>query len=718
MTHLYSHAAGRIARLSVVLAIVLFASGIQAGTLDGSFGIGGKVATDNFNSDDPHGVFILPDGKILVAGQSAQNTFQMFLPSPMAIRYNSDGTLDTTFGTNGKVRTGGVMSVSDVLLQPDGKILFAGGSDPTYNTSPNDFALVRLNADGSLDQSFGTGGKVITNIFSLYGGKESIGEILLLPGGKILAIGGSINSFFPGDPNPDPPAIEFARYNSDGSLDTSFGTGGVKSIPYNSGPPIGLGSQSIRGASLLPDGRFLVLGYNPSFSGGYLIRFNPDGTFDGTFGVNGVTGNNGSHLTLQPDGKFIVTENVSSPGGFEFYRYHSDGSLDTSFGVNGRVYTTFPQYRASAREVVLKANGEIYAVGNTEDNGGGNSIFAIARYNANGGLLAKTTTTFAYPSSATALAFQSDGRIVVAGTVSPSFSDVAIARYFAITNNTGRFQRSYDFNADGRDDISVYRRGGAGTSLWYPAPNLNGYQFGLDEDLIAPGDYTGDGVPDLAVFRPSTGYWYHTKSLVNTTTEFTSIRWGSAGDIPVAADYDDDGKCDVAVFRPSQGAWYIRNSLDGSLRSVQWGTAGDIPVAGDYDGDGRVDIAVYRPTAGAWYILRSSNNQMLAYGFGANGDRPVAADYDGDGTTDISVFRPSDGVWYSIRSFDGSFVAQPWGTNGDVPAPGDFDGDGKADLAVFRHDATFGYWYVLQSSTSSMQYLQWGSPGDQPVPGN
>ncbi|MEO6390614.1 MAG: FG-GAP-like repeat-containing protein [Pyrinomonadaceae bacterium] len=717
MIHHNSNAAKRVVRLSALLVLVFFVSGVEAGSLDGSFGIGGKVATDNLFYDSSQGVFVLPDGKILVAGQSAQVGFHMYFPSPMAIRYNSDGTLDTTFGTNGKVRAGGLMTVFGVLLQPDGKIIFAGGSDPTWNTSPNDFALVRYNADGSLDQNFGTDGKVITNINSTYGGKEYIGKIFLLPGGKILAIGGSINSPGPGPTNPDAPAIELARYNTDGSLDTSFGTGGVKSIPY--GFPSQLASQQIQGAALLPDGKFLVLGFEPGFVGGYLIRFNSDGTFDGTFGVNGVTENNGSYLALQPDGKYLTT--LSQNGNntaFELVRFNADGSSDNTFGTNGTVLTTFPQYRAYVSDVVLKANGEIYVVGRVADYEGDNSNFAIARYQANGGLLAKTTTTFAYSSSASTLAFQPDGKIVVAGTVQPFQTDVAVARYLEITSNTGRFRRSYDFNADGRDDISVYRPGGSGTSIWYPAPNLNGYLFGLQGDIIAPGDYTGDGVPDLAVYRPSTGYWYHTKSLVNTTTEFTSIRWGSAGDIPVAADYDDDGKCDVAVFRPSQGAWYIRNSADNSLRSVQWGTAGDIPVAGDYDGDGRVDIAVYRPSAGAWYILRSSNGQMLSYGFGAIGDRPVAADYDGDGTTDISVFRPSDGVWYSIRSFDGSFVAQPWGTSGDVPSPGDFDGDGKADLAVFRHDATFGYWYVLRSSNNSMQYLQWGSPNDLPVPGN
>jgi uncharacterized delta-60 repeat protein len=450
------------------------------------------------------------------------------------------------------------------------------------------------------------------------------------------------------------------------------------------------------------------------------MRFNADGSLDSSFDGDGVVRNTGFGVTLQPDGKYIV---IGDTGGsitaFDLFRYNPDGSLDLTFGTNGRVLTSFPQFLASVNQVALKANGEIYAAGYAAGNSIVNPVFAIARYDVNGTLLAKTTTPWGNDSFASTLAFQSDGKLVVAGTIRPFETDVAVARYVNITNDTGAFKRSYDFNADGRDDIAVYRPGsGGGPSAWFSAPSTNGYVFGSAGDLIAPGDFTGDGVPDLGVFRPSTGYWYYSLNLVNPGAQYGAIKWGVAGDIPVAADYDSDGKADVAVFRPSQGAWYIRNSSNGSFRSVSWGAPGDIPVVGDYDGDSKPDLAVFRSSAGAWYILKTSDNQMLSYGFGANGDRPVQADYDGDGTTDIAVFRPSDGVWYSIRSSTGGFVGQAWGTNGDIPAPGDYDGDGKADLAVFRPTGADGYWYILRSDGGSVQTLQWGTSTDSPVPGN
>lgn len=704
--------------LSFFLALVGILGAVavaQAGSLDGSFGSGGKVSTDNSHYDGAQRVFVLPDGKIMVAGSSASSGFHFYFPTAMLMRYNSNGTLDTSFGTNGKVKGDVLMTVNSVVMQPDGKIVLAGGYDPTWNTPTKDFALVRFNANGSLDTTFGSNGYVITSISS---GNESLGEILLLPSGKILAIGGAINPTPPLPQNPNPPAIELARYNSDGSLDNTFGTGGVISIEH--GFPSQLGAQGITGAALLPDGRFTVLGYDPSFTGGYLIRFNANGSYDMTFGTGGEVQIRGFDLLLMPNGKYLVRgNNNGSGGGFEIFGLNADGSSDTTFGVNGRVFTTFPRTRADLYQFAVNASGEIYAVGYTADFDGDEAAFALARYSPTGALLGRTTTSFEYPSGASAVAFQPDGKIVVAGTVSPFESDIAVARYFSITNNTGRFRRSYDFNADGRDDIIVLRSGSAGGSnQWFSYPDTFGYVFGLPGDLMAPGDFTGDGVPDVGVFRPSTGYFYYSKNLVSPGTAYTGVRWGTAGDIPVAADYDDDGRTDIAVFRPSQGVWYILNSLDNSFRAVQWGTAGDTPVVGDYDADGKTDIAVYRPSAGVWYILKSSNNQMLAYGFGATGDRPVQADYDGDGFTDIAVFRPSDGYWYSIRSQSGSFFAQQWGANGDTPVPGDYDGDGKVDVAIYRPQGPDGFWYILRSSDSSLQYLKWGFATDTPVPGN
>lgn len=134
-----------------------------------------------------------------------------------------------------------------------------------------------------------------------------------------------------------------------------------------------------------------------------------------------------------------------------------------------------------------------------------------------------------------------------------------------------------------------------------------------------------------------------------------------------SADFDGDGVSDLAVFRPSTGQWFVLNSGSNTFTSTFFGLAGDIPVDADFDGDSRADLAVFRPSIGTWFRQSSSNNAFSGVQFGSNGDKPVAADYDKDGKADISVWRPSDGNYYTLRSSDGGFSSNHWGANGDVP---------------------------------------------------
>ena len=134
-------------------------------------------------------------------------------------------------------------------------------------------------------------------------------------------------------------------------------------------------------------------------------------------------------------------------------------------------------------------------------------------------------------------------------------------------------------------------------------------------------------------------------------------------------DFDGDGVTDLAVFRPSVGTWFFLSSGNNTFTFTQFGQNGDIPVEGDFDGDSRSDIAVFRPSVGGWFMLKSSNGQFLGVQFGQNGDRPVPGDYDKDRKTDIAVFRPSTGQWFILRSSDGAFQATQWGQNLDIPVP-------------------------------------------------
>jgi uncharacterized delta-60 repeat protein len=187
------------------------------GSLDASFGIGGKVTTDfgSFN-DNAFSVTVQADGKILASGY-ASNVSGITEQFAIA-RYNTDGSLDATFGTGGKVLTdmGGhwFESAESVRVQSDGKIVVAGYAFAESSGGPEVFALARYNSDGSLDASFGTGGKVLTGFGSDDGKAESL---VIQPDGKMLVVGTTGTTA----------DVALARYNSDGSLDTSFGNGGA-----------------------------------------------------------------------------------------------------------------------------------------------------------------------------------------------------------------------------------------------------------------------------------------------------------------------------------------------------------------------------------------------------------------------------------------------------------------------------------------------------------
>ena len=292
--------------------------------------------------------------------------------------------------------------------------------------------------------------------------------------------------------------------------------------------------------------------------------------------------------------------------------------------------------------------------------------------------------------------------------------------------------------------------------------------------MLAVEDAGASAAPpaDLAVWRPSNGYWYVFGGVQGS--QQTSVQWGQNGDKPVPGDYDGDGRTDFSIFRPDSGAhsgtWYIYQSGTNSVVGMAFGLDTDKPAMADYDGDGKTDIAVIRPNGNpgntSWYVLHSSNSTFYPTDFGTNTDVPAPADYDGDGKADIAVWRPGNQTFYVLRSSDGitqaqvmtqngvplsgvpvcadydgdgkadftlrsggnwniryssSGVMQPaigWYQAGYVAVPNDYDGDGKVDVAVW--DNATGYWYIRQSShigqSNELRQVQWGASGDIPVP--
>ncbi len=229
------------------------------------------------------------------------------------------------------------------------------------------------------------------------------------------------------------------------------------------------------------------------------------------------------------------------------------------------------------------------------------------------------------------------------------------------------------------------------------------------------GDFDGDGITDLSVFRPSTAQWFIQYSGGGgLNTQFGDP---AHGDIAVAADYLGKGKDQLAVFRPATDTWIIQTS-PGKIEQVQFGDPkwGDIPVPGDYEGIGKADFAVFRPSTDQWIILLSTGKtEILQFGDPKQGDLPVPGDYNGDGKTDLAVFRPSTDQWF-IQYSGGGGLSTQFGdpTQGDLPAPGDYDGDGITDLAVYR--PSVGMFIIRESSNNSTILDNYGDPTQNDLP--
>ncbi len=405
---------------------------LSAGELDPTFGIGGLVTTDfSGESDLAWSVAVQADGKIVAAGYSDQGGDRDFALA----RYNTDGSPDTTFGGDGMVTTDFVDGSHDrphsVAIQADGKIVVVG---LTHLGSTYDFALARYNTDGSLDTTFGGDGKVITAL----GGWHDIAWSVAIDGdGKIVVAG---YSFQWGNRD-----LALARYNTDGSLDTTFGGDGM--VTSNIGP-----GDTAHTVAIQADGKIVVAGYayqadNWDFA---LARYNTDGSLDATFDGDGLltTDFAGAHdeahsVAIDGDGRIVVT-GWSRQGGdrdFALARYNTDGSLDATFNGDGKVTTDFAGSDDVTQGLAIQANGKIVVAGHS--NQGGNRNFALARYNANGSLDitfdgdGKVTTDFAGSSDhAYSVVIDGDGKIVVAGRSYQGAGtgyDFALARYDSVT---------------------------------------------------------------------------------------------------------------------------------------------------------------------------------------------------------------------------------------------------------------------------------------------
>ncbi len=396
----------------------------ENGSLDTSFGQDGAVITDLGGSEQGYSAVMQADGKMILAGVTNNTLYDNIALA----RYGADGSLDSDFGTGGQVITqfgDSFDTAYAIASQPDGKAVIAGSSSGGRTWL---FSLSRYNPDGSLDDSFGRKGISLTRIAD----KDSLAYALAIqPDAKIVVAGGTVSGalgYFD---------FVVARYNPDGSLDPSFGSGGL--VITSAGD----GRGGANAVALQPDGKIVAAGWVSNGSDFMVVRYAANGSLDPTFGNGGIVTTDFKNqvdrayaLLIQPDGMIVVAGMVidSDQKDFGLARYDPNGGLDAAFGENGKVVTDFGG-EDIARAITLQKDGKLLVAGDS------NGSAMLARYNSDGsldtsfggGLLAAppdqrgaVRVPTAGAASARALVLQADGKILLAGQAD---GDFLLARY-------------------------------------------------------------------------------------------------------------------------------------------------------------------------------------------------------------------------------------------------------------------------------------------------
>jgi uncharacterized delta-60 repeat protein len=391
----------------------------STGTMDSTFGNSGTVTTLIPGAvDSLVDAGLQSDGKIVTLSATNKDL--------QLVRYNSDGTIDTSFGVAGRVIDdflGGDDEPAALAIMDDGKIVVAGSVD--YPGEGQYISIAKYNQDGSPDPSFGNNGKLVTNVSSVY---ERVNDVTVDSDGKILVAGTTFSAF-----DYDFLAL---RYNSTGVLDPTFGAFGILITDISPGS-----NDFVYGLTIQPDGKILLAGRTCEIFCDFAIaRFLPNGGTDNSFGLGGITVTSlldydfGYAVALQPNGKIIVGGygyNATGGSSILLARYDTNGFLDSSFGDLGRVNTLLPD-GSTAANMFLHTNGRILVTGNIPEDS------FLAEFNNNGSLRTEfgmngiLTTDFGNSDVGKVILGQNDGKIIVGGTSygAPLYNyDITLARY-------------------------------------------------------------------------------------------------------------------------------------------------------------------------------------------------------------------------------------------------------------------------------------------------
>ncbi|MFN0216146.1 MAG: T9SS type A sorting domain-containing protein [Saprospiraceae bacterium] len=420
------------------LIMCLFLSKLQAqqsGALDTTFAIHGFSTVDRSTFESILAFTVQPDGKIVAVGFTEESGV-----SKMAVlRYLPNGSLDGTFATNGIFEgtfLGSINVAQAVTLQPDGKILVAGyttnlQSSSTYN---EDLVVLRLNANGVPDNTFGTSGAAIGSL----GYNERPVGIRMTNDGRILVAGnvfhGSASNMF------------ITRLTNDGNLDISFGVNGLNQVSITNGL-----WNYCQAMEVQPDGKILLAGEAKTFAGlnFALIRLDPNGIYDLTFSGDGknmhnisTTDDGAQAMLLLPDGKILLggyANTADNKTEIALTRFNADGSLDNSYGDAGKVLTQMGLDHCAVADLNLTGMGNIIVAG-TAKRYPSYFDFYLAKYKSDGTLddnFGEQGITFTdydgHYDGISDAQILADGNILVAGTgvkTSNSISEFLLARYW------------------------------------------------------------------------------------------------------------------------------------------------------------------------------------------------------------------------------------------------------------------------------------------------
>jgi uncharacterized delta-60 repeat protein len=696
-----------------------------------------------------------PDGDLIVAGTESGSLPGG--PSPTGyeslgvVRYTANGQVDSSFKstmilnvTVGLFYPGSWSMATGVALQSD-KIILVGEND-------NEAKVIRLDSDGSLDTTFGTGG--IVTLGTLDAGDSMLdyaSAVTVLPSGQI-AVAGAVEPTTVGQ---DTPAIEML--NADGTVDTSYGNNGLAVVPlpsnaqsfapiaanlhyisYTSGGPLSLAQE--------PDGELAIqanaiLAADPSTDEIVDTLLTTSGTPDTTFGTGGqatITQQSvfptadlisGTALAVQPNGDLVVGGAIFIPGSpsrMMVARLGTAGSLDTTFGVGGvNILPLATPVGASVGAIAVQADDQIVLADSVTHD--------FARLNLDGFLDFSfgTAGQSVIPDTPTALqagpidvSQTGDGTvgltITAGGQILATQKDEVAGTYELLGQGaTG------DYNGDGISDLAVYDTTTGTfidkTSAGAGAVSMQFGPVGLGQSLPAPGAYGGEGIDELGVYVPSVGEFaiHSLESGQTVLAPFGPAGYGQS--LPAPGDYDKSGATELAVYVPSTGIYAYRPADGGPDVYVAIGTPGSgaIPVPADYFGTGQDDVAVYEPATATFLIQDPNSSRVYSIQFGipgAGNSIPVPGDYIGSGHAELAVYIPGLAELVYGPGGDGPSQVESFGLPGagqTLPAPGDYDGMGRTDVAAyFPSSGIFAY---RSAEGGSDSYASIGTP-NQTIP--